>query len=151
MCFLFNFPKRFESKCPFGTHYRHILMFRNKQRTKQNTKGTVLLLFSPSALPTTTIRTERNEPIVFNSLNAAILKLIFHKQEVASGVLAEDLDGLLGHLHDGGVPRVVPEHLEPHVLWLEQTWSHREGGGGREEREGGREVIQTNEIQIVGA
>lgn len=47
--------------------------------------------------------------------------LIFHKQEVPFGILAEDLNSLLCHLHYGGVPRVVAEHLKFHVLWLKQT------------------------------
>lgn len=51
--------------------------------------------------------------------------LIFHKQEVSFGILAEDLYGLLCHLHNGGVTCVVPENLESHVLWLKQTWSHQ--------------------------
>lgn len=47
--------------------------------------------------------------------------LIFHKQKVPFGVLAEDLNSLLCHLHYGGVPRAVPKHLKFHVFWLEQT------------------------------
>lgn len=49
------------------------------------------------------------------------MTLIFHKQEVPFRILAKDLNGFLCHLHDGGIPRPVPEHLEFHVLWLEQT------------------------------
>lgn len=53
--------------------------------------------------------------------NIDSMTLIFHKQEVAFRILAEDLNGFLCHLHDGGIPRAVSEHLEFHVLWLEQT------------------------------
>lgn len=49
------------------------------------------------------------------------MTLIFHKQEVPFGILAEDLNCFLCHLHNGGIPRAVPEHLEFHVLWLEET------------------------------
>lgn len=49
------------------------------------------------------------------------MALIFHKQEVPLGILAENLNSLLCHLHYGGIPRAVTEHLEFHVLWLEQT------------------------------
>lgn len=51
--------------------------------------------------------------------------LIFHKQEVSLGILAEDLYGLLCHLHNGGVTCAVPENLKSHVLWLKQTWKHQ--------------------------
>lgn len=54
-----------------------------------------------------------------------LLELIFHKQEVSFGILAEDLNGLLCHVHNGGVTRAIPENLKSHVLWLKQTWKQR--------------------------
>lgn len=60
----------------------------------------------------------------FLSKRTVHITLIFHKQEVSFGILAEDLYGLLCHLHNGGVSCAVPENLKSHVLWLKQTWSH---------------------------
>lgn len=48
--------------------------------------------------------------------------LIFYKQEVSFGVLAEDLYGFFRHLHNRGVSCAVPENLKFHVFWLKQTW-----------------------------
>lgn len=62
------------------------------------------------------------------SHTARLELLIFHKEEEAVGVPAQDADGLFRHLHDGGVCGCVAVQLVPHVLGLKEAWGRRVQG-----------------------